>query len=334
MPRGVQALPLVVRKRRVPGTHAVTGLAVIVGPARRQEREILRHEAIAFDRGGIMIRMVDLDRIEACSRERRNARVDLRAARMRERRETSGPMNRVDDVLRGGAGSRNERGAIASQPSIEGLLGIGDVAGGDHGARDLRASDRAVRALVSRCEQRLKIRWHTERGEAFGDGEHPGHARCTLRGEKRAECLISRIEKVPKDVDIATVFDRCHFNARDRLDAALAGEPAHLVHGCDGVVIGSGDDREPDAYGFIDQLGWTRAPVGGGGVEVEIGQGCRVRLGRTSACVGARGGRSRRRARSSARATLALDERLVFAKQQIEVIALFVGKLEENLLAF
>ena len=280
MPRGAQALPLVVRKSRHPGTNAVSGLAVIVGPAGREKREILRHEAIAFDPGGIVIRVVDLDRIEACSRERRNARVDLRAARMRERRETSRAMNRIDDVLRGRARSRNEGGTIASQPFIEGLLDIGDVAGVDHGARNLRPSDRAVRTVGSRREQRLKIRWHTERGEAFGDGEHARHARCTLRGEKRAECLISRIEKVSKDVDIATVFDRCHFNARNRLDAALAGEPAHLVHCCDGVVIGSGDDPEADAYGLIDQLGWTRAPVGSGGVEVEIGQGCGVRLAR------------------------------------------------------
>jgi hypothetical protein len=255
----------------------VSGLAVIVGPSRRQKREILRHEAIAFDCSDIVIRVVDLDRIEACSRERRDARVDLRAARMRERRETARPMNRVDDVLRGRARSRNERGTIASQPFIEGLLGIGDVAGVDHGSRDLRPSDRAVRAIRSRGEQQLKIRWHTERGEAFGDGEDARHPRGTLRREKRAECLIRRIEKVSKDVNIATVFDRCHFNARDRFDPVRAGEPAHLVHCCDGVVIGRGDDREAGAYGLVDQLGWTRAPVGGGGVEVEIGQGCGVR---------------------------------------------------------
>jgi len=142
------------------------------------------------------------------------------------------------------------------------------VAGVDHGARDLRPSDRTVRAIGRRREQRLKIRWHTERGEAFGDGEHARHARCTLRCEKRAECVISRIEKVSKDVNIATVFDRCYFNARDRLDSALAGEPAHLVNCCDGVVISSRDDREADACSLIDQLGWTRAPVGSGGVEV------------------------------------------------------------------
>src|SRR5262245_31950685 len=57
-------------------------------------------------------------------------------------------------------------------------------------------------------------------------------------------------------------------------------------------------------------------------------------LSPTSACVGARCGRCRRHARSPTRTTLALDERLVFANQQIEVIALFVGELEENLLAF
>ena len=44
--------------------------------------------------------------------------------------------------------------------------------------------------------------------------------------------------------------------------------------------------------------------------------------------------RARFAAPALARAALALDERAVLANQQLEVLALFVGKLQEHLLAF
>src|SRR5262245_7680404 len=53
----------------------------------------------------------------------------------------------------------------------------------------------------------------------------------------------------------------------------------------------------------------------------------------TSARGRARGSWRGRRSRSSTTATLAFDERLVFANQQIEVRALLVGKLQKDLFA-
>src|SRR5687768_18055828 len=45
------------------------------------------------------------------------------------------------------------------------------------------------------------------------------------------------------------------------------------------------------------------------------------------------GGRSRRRARAAARPSLPLDQRAIFAHQQVQVFALLVSELEEDLLA-
>ena len=93
----------------------------------------------------------------------------------------------------------------------------------------------------------------------------------------------------------------------------------------------------PAAAALLDELERSAAAVGRGRVEVEIDhptEGAAARLARKLTARPARGrAAERRRARPAAGAALALDERAVLANQQIEVVALLVGELEEDLLA-
>ncbi len=103
-----------------------------------------------------------------------------------------------------------------------------------------------------------------------------------------------------------------------------------------GVVIGHADGREPGLAGAGDELGRGQPAVRRSGMEVKVDQRCADRA-RTLAL-----SRPPARARFGAvtggrlvaRRPLALDERAVLANQQLEVLALLVGKLEKHLLAF
>ena len=101
------------------------------------------------------------------------------------------------------------------------------------------------------------------------------------------------------------------------------GRVARLGEAADRVVVGDADDREPGAAPRGRRAPWATAAVGRGRVEVEIDHDALARAAAALArpCV-------RRRA------PLALDERPVLADEQVEVLALLVGELEEDPLAF
>ena len=87
----------------------------------------------------------------------------------------------------------------------------------------------------------------------------------------------------------------------------------------DRVVVGDAQHGDAGRGRARDELRRRAAAVGRGGVGVEIDQ--------RADCAG-------RRARAARRRPLALAQRAVLANQQLEVRALFVGELEEDLLAF
>ena len=107
----------------------------------------------------------------------------------------------------------------------------------------------------------------------------------------------------------------------DELDAGGGAGGGGRVAAGDRVVIGDAQHRDAGRGRARDELGRRAAAVGGGRVGVKIDH--------RRATPAARAVR-----RAGAAAALPLAQRAVLADQQVEVRALFVGELEEDLLAF
>jgi hypothetical protein len=121
-------------------------------------------------------------------------------------------------------------------------------------------------------------------------------------------------------VHVDALVDRGDLDAGNRFDAACGRGVTYVEHGGRGVVIGHRHDGQTDRRREIDELPRRTSTVGCGRMEMEIDHRA---LTRVAGAVRA----------GPRRTTLTFHQRAVFAQQQIEVIALFVGELEEDLLA-
>ena len=127
-------------------------------------------------------------------------------------------------------------------------------------------------------------------------------------------------------MDVGLVADGGDLDAGDELDAGAGARGGDRLAGRDRVVIGDAQHRDAGRRGARDELVRRAAAVGRRGVGVKIDHG---RRGLRRATWHGRVGRRGRRAGAG----LAGQERPVFADQQIEMGALLVGELQEDLLA-
>src|SRR5918993_5413969 len=110
--------------------------------------------------------MKDFDRIETGRGKCCNSRTQAALSRMRERRDSAGLVNGVNDCFRCGPFVRKEAGPSAFGPPVERLLRAGDVSGVNHRPGHLRPSDRPARLAATAFEYRLDVDRYAMGGEA------------------------------------------------------------------------------------------------------------------------------------------------------------------------
>src|SRR4030095_17047630 len=135
-PRRAEALPFDRGKRRGTGLDAMSRIAVEVGATRHQQPEFGCHRVIPLNRSLVVVRMVDLERIESGGGERLDSRVDARPSRMRERSHASRAMDDADDNFRCRSRTSDEGRAAVGQETVEGFFRIGDVTSSYQGTSD------------------------------------------------------------------------------------------------------------------------------------------------------------------------------------------------------
>ena len=91
-------------------------IAMKVRSAGYEHAEIARHPLVSSDGDRIMVRVVDLDRIQPGVAQRGDPRIDVAAARVSKGREPAGAVNDGDDVFGGSAGPLDECRASAPEP--------------------------------------------------------------------------------------------------------------------------------------------------------------------------------------------------------------------------
>ena len=189
-----------------------------------------------------------------------------------------------------------------------------------------RPIDRPLAADVSKTRASTAIGTPSV-GEPRTDGFDTRDPGRTLRKEKQSEHRVIGVDEVSEHVDVPLVVNRGDLDAVDGPNAVLAGDSANLHDSGDGVVVGHRHHRHACARRTLDQLSRRAATVGSGGVEMEIDRTLREERSPR------RAGRGSPRPLRAPHMALALHQRLVFAHQQIQMFALFVGELEEDLLA-
>ena len=121
-------------------------------------------------------------------------------------------------------------------------------------------------------------------------------------------------------MDVARRFDSGDFDPGNEPKTVPVGGGLRFRHAGGGVVIRDADDGQAEARSARDERGRRQPAIRGGRVQVKIDHGSHGRL------------RARPAPRAAA-AALPFDKRSVLADQQLEVCPLFVGELEEDLLA-
>ena len=304
------------RRRR-----AVRLVRVVVGAAGDGDPEPRRHGEVARGRARIVSRVVRLERVEAGGDEAPNPFVVADEAWMRQRRDAARLVNALDDFFGRRAPPRDERRPAARKPALERLVGGLDVSARDQRARDPRPPGRYPRIVDRRLQNGVGVEPDAEAGELVDHLPHAIDALAALLGEKRLQRRRRGVDEVAEHVDVGRVADRRDLDARHELDAGGAHAAAAASPAGDRVVVGDAQHGDAGRRRARDELGRRAAAVGRGGVGVEIDHRADLR---------ARAPRCRRRGG----ARLALAQRAILADQQIEVRALFVGELEEDLLAF
>jgi hypothetical protein len=186
-------------------------------------------------------------------------------------------------------------------------------------------------------EQRADVYRHAEARKALGHLLDPCDACFPLARQKDRERRVGVVDEVAKQVHVASVIDSGNFDAGNHVDVPASGGYSRLDDGSSRIVVGDRHAGHAGGARAIDQFRRGTAAIGRGGVQVKIDHPALtpgVPRGRPSPRGRAmRAGRTVARRRLAA-ASLALDERAVFAHEQIEMVAFLVRELEEDLLAF
>jgi hypothetical protein len=215
-----------------------------------------------------VIGVVGLDRVEAGRDEAGDPLVVAVEDGMRERRHSTGGVNRGKRLVgpRGGAG--HESSGAARQPSLEGFGGVGDMPTLDECARDPRPPDR--RGRVGRRENRLSVEDDSMRRQPLEDLPHAIEPALPLQSEERQERGRRVVDEVAEDVDVGLVNRRRDFNAGHELEAETGAGGARPVDTRDRVVVGDPEDGYAGGGGSGDELLRRASPVGCRGVRVQI----------------------------------------------------------------
>ena len=88
--------------------------------------------------------------------------------------------------------------------------------------------------------------------------------------ESLAEERIQWIDIETQDVEGLSVARRVDFDSGDDLQAGTPGGRLGLDHAAECVVVGKRDDAQALFYGGTNNLRWTRYPIGGCGMDMQI----------------------------------------------------------------
>src|SRR4029453_12865762 len=199
-------------------------IAMEIGATGHQQPEIGGHLAVAFDRSLVVIRVVDLERVETGHRERRDLFVDARPPWMGERGNSSRAMNDADDDVGWRSWSAHKSRAVVTEKSIERFLRIRDVASPLNRARDLRPPDGTPQIALPLVEQRLQVDGHAELGKPRRDHVYALDPRLALIAQELEQPWFSRVEEIREHVNVTAALDRGDLDSRMCLDSARRGQ--------------------------------------------------------------------------------------------------------------
>ena len=275
-------------------------------------------------------------RVETGFGERGDPCRQAELTRMRKRCDAAGLVDDLDHRLWSRTRTGNAAGTPAAEPAIERLLRVGDMSGVNHGPRDLRPSDRAAAVAGGPPHQRPQVHGHAQRGEAQANRLYARDSCRALRQQERAKRLVQGIKQITEHMEIPTLLYSRDLDAANRLHARFERHCTHLRDGPPQCRDRSRPSRKHPQRPRARQAPAARSdrPMrwygdeGQSPLEHDRGDPADIELSPGAAC---RGGSALRRAANS---SLALEQRAVLANQQIQMLALFVGEFQEDLLAF
>src|SRR5688500_11277653 len=260
---------------RGPEADRVVPRAVAVRAAGGDQAETVRELPPVLALHEVVIGVVDLEPRHPRPRHRLDEHLGDRALvsphpRVREHAEPSRAPDQGEGVERIESVLRHVRRLPVADPPVEGvLLGL-DVAGLDHGLRDVGTDDvPAPRDLVDPLELDLQ----TELPELV---DHPLPTAEPLIAEA-AQLLLERgvrdVHPVTQDVDARAFVLGGELDARHDLDPEIDAGRQRLLEPLGRVVIGHRDHVEPAFGGQPDEPGGREGPIRAIGVRVQVDPG-------------------------------------------------------------
>ena len=149
--------------------------------------------SIALNGAGVVVGVVDLERVEARERKRLDSRVDASAPGMRQRRDTSRAVDDADHDFGWRTGTADERWTAVFEKTVERFLRVRHMTGTLQRTRDLGPADGAPLIARGFLEQRVEVDGHAELCEPRGDRAHALDACLALRAEELDQPRLCRI---------------------------------------------------------------------------------------------------------------------------------------------
>ncbi len=190
--------------------------------------------------------------------QRRRVGEDGRAARLGHERQS---------LLRGHAAVGDRGRPAVGEVAVEGVLAVARVAGGDDRVGDVGAADRTGGAGGDVLERHRRARL----GQAADDLAGARLPRRPQLLEPVGERPRRGLAEVREQVHRARGGPHRQLDGRHHPQAARAAGADGCGHAAERVVVGDRHDGHALAGGQLDQRRGLERPVGGDGVEVEVG---------------------------------------------------------------
>ena len=227
---------------------------MVIGAAGDEHRVRAGDLEIAVTRLRVVIGMIRLERIQPRVVQFLDPAVDGSKSRVCERRETAGLVNDGNHLFRRRAASRDEAGASPRQPSLECIVRVDSVPGGDKRAGDLRTANGAAVLSVRAFEKRRDVDWRAQPAKALGDLLHALDPALALAFEEARERSAAGVHEIAEHVDVAAVLDSGDLDAGNERDAGRRAEATDFPDSRHRIVIGDGDPLQTGGGALLYQL--------------------------------------------------------------------------------
>ena len=237
-----------------------------------------------------VVRVVDLERVEAAARPGGNLVVTAAHPGMRQRGEPAGGVDLADRLQRRNPGARDERRLPLSEQPIEGVLHRLGPSGVDESPGHGRPADRGAGTAGQVVEERTDVDRGPGVGQGAADGRHALDPAAPLGVEEGEEAGVLVVHPIAEDVDVAAGPHRRHFDAGHEGQPGGLGRCRRLAVRGDGVVVGHREHAHAGLAHSLHEVRRAAPAVGRGRVQVQIDH----EAGRDLRAAGGRAGAARR----------------------------------------